>query len=116
MAGWPESDYATAGEDGRLLIVVILCANNDVATVHGGSWALPVRQRLLRKTHHSLYTVTFCSGDAQDVVRLEHHFALLPARPARPGWCRLGEAFRRTICGKKRAIDVQQRHQRDVRK
>lgn len=50
---------------------------------------------------------------------MEHHFALFTRAPGAAGnlSVELGEAFRRTkICGKKRAIDVQQRHQRDVRK
>ncbi len=49
IAGWPESDYATAGQHGRLLIVVILCANNDVVGPRRKLERLPFRQRLLRK-------------------------------------------------------------------
>lgn len=52
------------------------------------------------------------------VVRLQHHFTLFPGATGTPGNLRveLGEAFcRPEICGEQRAVNVQQRHQSDVR-
>ncbi len=45
MAGWPGQITQLLEKDGRLLIVVILCANNDVKLVHGGSWSVYRRLR-----------------------------------------------------------------------
>ena len=100
-----------------MLVVVIFCPHDHMAGPWGKLERLSLCQRLFGKG-----VIPFIQQGLQQrmfrVVRLQYHFALLPGAAGTPGNLRveLGEAFcRPEICGEQRAVNVQQRHQGDVR-